>query len=117
MNADTSIAMWVCTDCMMLFANGENPPEATEEETAAWHAAIDASIPDGYRVACGGTHEVGCANVEWDDDGNYVSWIGSSDCQCETIDFTWRSCDTCHNSLPGGGAGHRHAITLMEVSR
>ena len=140
---DNSIACWVCTDCIMLFANGEDPPEATEEEIAAWRAAIDAGIPDGHHIACGGTHEDYCPNIEWvcgdchaslidEDQANddecpttgrawhrpaYGAWIGSSDCDCETIDFSWRPCDTCQNALPGGGAGTRHAVTLFPVAQ
>jgi len=30
-----------CTDCTMLIANGETPPEMTEAETAEWLADID----------------------------------------------------------------------------
>lgn len=108
MTATESVSCWCCTDCVMLFANGETPPELSEDETAAWLAEIDRRT-DGYDVACGGEHEVGCENVEWDGDGSYVSWIGSSDCSCEDMEFSWRQCETCGSTL----GGSRHAVTLF----
>jgi hypothetical protein len=98
-----AIALWACTDCLMLFANGETPPELGEDETAAWFAEIDRRT-DGYHVAVGGAHEDGCPNLAPDG-----SWDGSTDCDCETEEFTWRSCGTCGSHL----GGSRHAVTLF----
>lgn len=105
---ETHASTWCCTDCMMLFANGETPPELDEDATAAWVAEIDRRT-DGYYVACGGDHETGCENVEWDEDGNYVAWIGSTECYCETQDFSRSQCGTCGSNL----GGSRHAVTLF----
>lgn len=92
----SDIATRCCTDCIMLFANGENPQDLSEDETSAWHAEIDRRI-EGYYVACGGAHEEGCTND------------GSEDCGCETREFSWSQCGTCGSTL----GGSRHAVTLF----
>lgn len=90
---------WACTDCIMLVANGETPPEMNEEDTAEYLAEIDRRA-DGFHVGYGGEHEEDCPNME---DGQ---WKGTTDCYCETIEFSWSQCDVCGSNL--GGA--RHAV-------
>jgi hypothetical protein len=43
---------WACTDCLMLLANGEAPPDLGEAETAEWLAGIDARNA-GYDITLG----------------------------------------------------------------
>lgn len=95
---------WACSDCTMLIANGETPAEMDETQTAAWLAEIDRRADGGYWVN-GGEHDSDCDNL--DDEGN---WVGTSDCDCERIEFTWSSCDVCGSHLGGG----RDAVTLFE---
>lgn len=63
---------YVCTDCLMLIANGDGPnyeydyPGKTEEEYAAmraeYHANIDRTMA-GYRITCGwGREQHACAS-------------------------------------------------------
>lgn len=99
MNASHDIALWVCPDCIMLFANGENPPEMSEDETSAFHAEIDHRT-DGFHVAVGGPHEEDCG------------YDGSNDCGCQEWDFSWHPCGTCGSTL----GGSRHAVTLFPVA-
>lgn len=95
---------WVCTDCICLFANGDTPPELDEAQTAAWLADVDQSTA-GYEVCCGGEHEDDCPNMV---DGE---WQGTTDCSCETREFSSQRCGTC-----GGLPGARHAVTLFGVT-
>jgi hypothetical protein len=67
-----SVPGWACSDCLMLIANGETPPELDEDETAAFVARFEAHT-DGY-------------------------WVAYGD---ETQDFSWRQCDTCGTFLGG----------------
>lgn len=67
-----TVEAWACTDCSMLFANGETPPEMTEDETWAWQENI-ADRTAGYHVAVGD----------------------------EEQEFSWTSCDTCGSRLGG----------------
>ena len=92
---------WVCIDCIMLIANGETPPEMSEDETEKWLAKMD----DDTEVTLGimaEDHVDDCPNIE---DGE---WIGESDCYCETIEFSMNRCDNCDTHL----AGSRHGVTL-----
>lgn len=98
----TVASIWVCSDCITLFANGETPPNMPEDETAAYLASID-SRTDGYHVAVGGEHADDCPNMV---DGQ---WEGSTDCTCETEEFLWRQCGACGSTV----GGSRHAVTLF----
>lgn len=97
-----------CTDCLMFLANGETPIHMGEDETAEWMAEIGRRAGD-LHVGVGGEHfyEEGCRNVTADGE-----WIGSTDCDCETQEFTWQSCDTCGSTL----GGSRHAVHYFEVT-
>ena len=57
MPADTYVCGgWACTDCLILLANGENPPGWTDDEISAWHADI-ARRNAGYNVTLGKIRE------------------------------------------------------------
>lgn len=43
---------WVCTDCLMLHANGETDPELSEEETAEYLARVE-HYTEGTEVTLG----------------------------------------------------------------
>lgn len=45
----------ICGDCLCLIANGETPPELSEEGTARYLAAVE-DDPDGW-TTCTGSHE------------------------------------------------------------
>lgn len=86
---------WCCTDCMMLLANGETPPEMDEDETAAWLASLisTANITPGR-------HTDVCGCEDWDTDEHRYG--------CEHDSFSWSACDVCHSHL----GGERHAVTF-----
>lgn len=88
---------WICTDCMMLLANGETPPEMDENETAAWLDSLDDSEMTPGLMA--DEHDEDCPN--------HGEWQGE-ECYCETQDFSWSPCDSCRSHL----GGTRHAVTF-----
>lgn len=91
---------WACTDCMILLANGEEPPERTEDELRAWHAAIT-RCTEGTTVTIG--RMLGEDGCECPDTSSVDHWEG-----CERLAFTWSSCDHCGSTL----GGERHAVTF-----
>ena len=80
----------VCSDCMMLLANGETPPDA---DVIATELAddIDANWPsaDGWHVVPG----------DCGDNGEH------------SVDFSMSACDACRSPL-GGPRCVAHAIRL-----
>jgi len=81
----------------MLLANGETPPEMSEDETAAWLNSLDdTEVTPGLRAD---EHDEACPN--------HGDWSGE-ECYCETVDFSWSPCDSCGSDL----AGTRHAVTF-----
>lgn len=90
--------LWVCVDCMILHANGEQPtdPQPGEPEPLS-------AIPPHHTVTAGllsEEHHDGCA---------YVG--GTADeCECAEINFSSASCEGCGSHL----AGERHALTLWQ---
>lgn len=100
MNTRTDhIAAWCCTDCIMLHANGETPPHMTEAETDAWLESMGDIMPTVGRH----TDDCGCST--WD--SPYHRDV------CETLEFSWKPCQSCGSTL----GGERHAITLWEDGR
>jgi hypothetical protein len=96
---------WACMDCTVLLANGETADDWTEDETAAFLARYESTV--GERdVSLGGPHDDDCPNMI---DGE---WDGSTDCSCETMEFSWTRCATCGSGL--GGA--RYAVTFFVPS-
>jgi ribosomal protein L37AE/L43A len=83
--------LWVCTDCVILLANGDMPPEPTEYAPMALLAGQD--------VTHGSTEHEGCDNVP--------KWIGA-ECDCEVQTFSMSTCDGCGSPL----GGERHAVTV-----
>lgn len=104
LHADDTAPGWACTDCLMLLANGETPPDLDETATEEWVAEIDRRT-DGYHVAVGGEHDDECPNV----DHETGQWLGTTDCYCETEEFSWSQCDVCGSRL----GGSRHAVTFF----
>lgn len=92
---------WACVDCLMLLANGETPPEMTEDETTEYLARVDAGCSGSSLVTLGRLYgeEHGCEHTNDDDDDHY---------QCETLDFSMSHCDVCGSRL----GGSRHAVTF-----
>ena len=79
---------WVCVDCIMLLANGEEPVEATDRIPLSLFS-VSADIVPG--MSC--EHGSGC---DW---------------ECDTRDFSWSACDGCGSAL----GGSRHAVTAFSV--
>jgi ribosomal protein L37AE/L43A len=88
---------WACTDCVMLIANGETPPEMNEEETAAYLALI----PEGNITLGRVLGEDGCECEDWNNDVHRE--------RCEHDEFKTSRCDVCKRP---NNAGSRDAVTI-----
>lgn len=97
---------WCCNDCLFYLANGETPEHMTEDGTREWLDWIEKNLGE-WHVDLGGEHVEGCPNV----DQETGEWIGSSDCDCETREFSWSPCDVCRSHL-GGSRDAVHFFTL-----
>lgn len=95
---------WCCDDCLFYLANGETPVDMSEEDTEAWLAEITQRA-GAWHVSLGGEHDDDCPNMA---DGQ---WEGSTDCPCETLEFSWTPCDVCGSHLGGG----RSAVEYFAV--
>lgn len=85
---------WCCADCLILLANGETPPDMSEEETAAWLERVtDETMTLGRHVDI-------CGCEDWDTDQHREG--------CEHDPFSWSACDVCQSRL----GGERHAVTF-----
>ena len=96
---------WCCTDCLMLIAYDEMPPEMDELATDAWLAEI-ARRSDGGHWTLGMAadyHDQDCPNINHETG----EWLGNADCSCEEQEFSWRQCEVCGSTL----GGTRHAVT------
>lgn len=90
---------WACLDCMIWLANGDTPPEMSEEETTAWLDAIIERTAETSHVTVGRMlGEDGCEHRQLCEE--HID-------QCERDDFSWTPCDHCGSTL----AGFRYAIT------
>jgi hypothetical protein len=86
-----------CSCCMLTEANGEccggeGHRDAPPLGRIAWPIT----------VVNGGTHDR-CANDP--------EWIGA-ECDCESLGFSWATCDACGSAL----GGDRYAMTLFDES-
>jgi hypothetical protein len=91
---------WCCSDCLMLLANGETPPEMNETETAIWLAKIEARSDDSHVTIGRLLGEDSCDCTDWDTDHHRY--------QCEERTFSWSTCDVCGSAL----GGYRAAVTF-----
>jgi hypothetical protein len=83
----------------MLLANGDYPPNASQEECETLGAAIDANLGDGT-LTYGRQHGPnGCGQVHDDNDDSMQG--------CEMQTFSRSQCDGCGSML----GGYRHAFT------
>lgn len=87
--------IWVCTDCMILAANGEEPLDRPDSEPEPW-----ALWPDSA-----GETTMGLLREQHECD--YATGGEYGDCDCERREFSWSDCDGCGSRL--GGA--RYAYT------
>lgn len=89
--------IWVCVDCIHVHANGECAEGADREPLA---------LLDGMDVTMGLMREEHACT---DEQGRTAHDRGE-ECECETTDFSWTSCDGCGSTL----GGERHAMTVWE---
>ena len=96
---------WACQDCLILLANGEDPPDMSGAEVAEWHAAIDRRT-EGAEITLGmlaSEHADDCPVRETGDPCG-------TECECESVSFSWSSCDVCGSQL----GGERGAVSYWE---
>jgi len=93
--------LWVCQCCALSHANGECCAEDSHggDGIAPWSLVDDArfSVTAGLLLD---EHDQECNNRQAGE------WI--DDCECDTREFSWSSCDGCGSSL--GGARHAHSL-------
>ena len=96
MPAEPICVIWVCQDCLMVHANGDEG-ERYEGQPEPWNL-----FPDARDVSMGmldDNHSCGQSSDS-----------GTRECGCETQEFSWSPCDGCGSRL----GGSRHAFTLWE---
>ena len=89
---------WICSDCLIWIANGDLSGIESEEDVARIRDA-DGESATGYWVPGG--------DCEEHDDGAECCPYGG----CETLEFSWSSCDRCGSDL----GGSRHAASILET--
>jgi hypothetical protein len=90
----STVQLWVCTDCILLLANGETADPVPDPEPLRLLSTED--------VVPGGDHDDDCPNRP------DSPTRGETDCGCEVQSFTWAPCDGC-----GAAGGERHAATVF----
>jgi hypothetical protein len=107
--ATAETQLWVCTDCIMVLANGSDGVSYLAEDDAAefwarFSAGVEREAPDsGMGIVPGAcSHSPACALEEPGDDEE-------PECSCSVIDFSRMTCDVCGTGL----AGERHAATVL----
>lgn len=113
-----TIALSVCSDCLLMLANGETRPDTDPEEHSA---SMAAQWPDseGWDLCAGGECECApceCGCGKCDPDDNPRTWCDSpivgdrpDDCDCDNHGFSWSDCDGCGSTL----GGDRYAATAI----
>jgi hypothetical protein len=101
--ATVATQLWVCSDCLMMLANGDMPEDMPEDYQSAFLARHTAGLErelDGHygNVVAGGAHHCGDGEA-WRD----------GDCACEDGGFSNGECDLCRDGL----AGDRYAATVI----
>lgn len=98
--AQQAYTVWVCVDCYFEH-HGVLEPESLDpgiDRDSLLSLIDDAEVTSGRWP-----HEPGCPNVS--DTGE---WLGTTDCDCDRIEFTWSRCEGCGSTL----GGSREALTV-----
>lgn len=101
--------IWVCQDCIMHHANGECGSCHTDEGHDREPMGLVDKPMSGYDMVT-----MGRAWEEHAEDCVFHGLSGpnistpESECDCETMTFSWSSCEGCGSTL----GGERHAMTL-----
>lgn len=102
--ATIASTLWVCTDCIILTANGDMPATMTDAELADWTARYGAGImreTAGYgNVVAGGPCTCGASTAEWE--------AHADDCGHDA--FSRAACQLCQSPL----AGERHVASVIQ---
>lgn len=95
--------IWVCQDCMLHHANGECGSCHTDEG----HDREPMGLTDPSEVTTGMDHTEHAHGCLFRTAPTFACDAGY-ECDCETMTFSWSSCEGCGSTL----AGERHAMTL-----
>lgn len=105
-----SCTIWVCVDCIMHHANGECGSCHTDEGHDREPLGLVDKPMSGYDTVTAGMlnerHDESCLRFIRAGMRNGVP--GDYECDCETMTFSWSSCEGCGSTL----GGERHAMTL-----
>lgn len=97
----------VCSDCMILDANGEAPQDRDPNEPEPWSA-----LPFGYQATMGGDHNEDCPNRL-----PYNERPDDIDCDCGDLGYRQSSCDGCGSHLHGDRYQYTLWRTTIETAR
>jgi len=94
--------LWVCTDCIVMLANGDEPAGMDTEQLVGFigrhRGGIERELSGGYgNVVAGGACTCGATDSE-DHAGG-----------CQSDGFSRAACDLCQSPL----AGERHLATVI----
>lgn len=89
---------WVCTDCIIVIANGDAPCHLSDDELSDYLAEIE------HRTL--GVHVVPGLGEDYH---NSQGCAMRGECHCETEDYSYSTCDLCGESLPG----RRHGVSYL----
>lgn len=91
----THETVWVCTDCLMVLANGETGGEPDQPPL---------QLLDGLEVTLGMVREEhDCTDAE-----GRTAHDRGEECECERTEFSWSPCEGCGSRL----GGSRDAATV-----
>lgn len=95
--------LWACADCYVALANGEWPDAITwgddaKARTEEVRAGLARFAP--HALSIGRFHGVDGCGTDHADDHDAMT-------ECETVTFSWSSCDVCRSPL----GGDRYAVT------
>lgn len=96
--AEQHATLWICTDCLILHANGDYPDFLDVGVDRVLEVKAQRGIEGGHLT-------LGMMKDEHECDYE-VDW-SAGHCECEDRSFSWSACDACLTRL----GGSRHAAT------
>lgn len=96
MNTTEPIEIQICTDCLMVAANGECELDA--EDDPFWPSDMD-----GWIVSPGHLHTI--------EECGYDVYNGYADCPFDEGSFSWTPCDVCRRPL----GGDRYPASMFQI--
>ena len=97
------VTLWACQDCLMVAAGYSEDELGSVPEFAPLTRLPENGMGDLVIGLTADEHSDDCPAFQGGD------FIGDVECDCETLSFSWRHCDSCDSHL----GGSRHALTYF----